>query len=140
MPTLPLAACVSASEWSRILLHWLDDTQAASVNVGIGKAQSTAIYQRPKREFEDEQGDRGNRGQRRYPQVTTRSRSPARPRSQIVCRFGKLQLAASRLRAVRCLWRGSVPIPAAAAGVPRWPGRIARAGSDRQALSVPPPK
>jgi len=45
----------------------------ASVNVGIGKAQSTAIYQRPKREFEDEikagrcrQGDRGNRGQRRH--------------------------------------------------------------------------
>jgi len=37
----------------------------ASVHVGIGKAQ-TAIYQRPKREFEDEQGDRGNRGQRRH--------------------------------------------------------------------------
>jgi len=49
-----------------ILLHRLDDTQVASVNVGIGKAQSTAIYQRPKREFEDEQGDRGNRGQRRH--------------------------------------------------------------------------
>jgi len=48
-----------------ILLHRLDDTQVASVNVGIGKAQ-TAICQRPKREFEDEQGDRGNRGQRRH--------------------------------------------------------------------------
>ena len=38
-----------------------------------GKTQSTAIYQRPKREFEDDvkagpcrQGDRGNRGQRRH--------------------------------------------------------------------------
>src|SRR6266852_9870623 len=35
-----------------ILLHRLDDTHVASVNVGIGKARTAAIYRRPSKEFE----------------------------------------------------------------------------------------
>ena len=37
-----------------ILLHRLDDTQVASVNVGIGKARTAAIYRRPSRDFEEQ--------------------------------------------------------------------------------------
>lgn len=37
-----------------IVLHRLDDTQVASVNVGIGKARTAAIYRRPSREFEEQ--------------------------------------------------------------------------------------
>ena len=37
-----------------ILLHRLDDTQVASVNVGIGKARTAAIYRRPSKVFEDQ--------------------------------------------------------------------------------------
>lgn len=37
-----------------ILLERLDDTQVASVEVGIGKARTAAIYRRPSKEFEDQ--------------------------------------------------------------------------------------
>lgn len=37
-----------------ILLHRLNDTQIASVNVGIGKARTAAIYRRPSRDFEEQ--------------------------------------------------------------------------------------
>jgi uncharacterized protein GlcG (DUF336 family) len=37
-----------------ILLHRLDDTQVASVDVGIGKARTAAIFRRPSREFEEQ--------------------------------------------------------------------------------------
>ncbi len=37
-----------------ILLHRLDDAQVASVNVGIGKARTAAIYRRPTRDFEEQ--------------------------------------------------------------------------------------
>ena len=37
-----------------ILLHRLDEAQVASVNVGIGKARTAAIYRRPSREFEEQ--------------------------------------------------------------------------------------
>jgi glc operon protein GlcG len=37
-----------------ILLHRLDDAQVASVNVGIGKARTAAIYRRPSKDFEDQ--------------------------------------------------------------------------------------
>jgi glc operon protein GlcG len=37
-----------------LLLHRLDDTQVASVNVGIGKARTAAIYRRPSKVFEDQ--------------------------------------------------------------------------------------
>jgi glc operon protein GlcG len=37
-----------------ILLHRLDDTQVASVNVGIGKARTAAMYRRPSKDFEDQ--------------------------------------------------------------------------------------
>src|SRR5512134_2050011 len=37
-----------------ILLHRLDDTQVASVEVGIGKARTAAIFRRPSKEFEDQ--------------------------------------------------------------------------------------
>src|SRR5713226_1105217 len=37
-----------------ILLYRLDDTQVASVNVGIGKARTAAIYRRPSKDFEDQ--------------------------------------------------------------------------------------
>ena len=37
-----------------ILLERLDDTQVASVEVGIGKARTAAIFRRPSREFEDQ--------------------------------------------------------------------------------------
>ena len=37
-----------------ILLHRLDDAQVASVNVGIGKARTAAIYRRPSRDFEEQ--------------------------------------------------------------------------------------
>src|SRR5262249_5654825 len=37
-----------------ILLERLDDTQVASVQVGIGKARTAAIFRRPSKEFEDQ--------------------------------------------------------------------------------------
>ncbi len=37
-----------------VLLHRLDDTQVASVQVGIGKARTAAIYRRPSKVFEDQ--------------------------------------------------------------------------------------
>jgi glc operon protein GlcG len=37
-----------------ILLQRLDDTQVASVEVGIGKARTAAIFRRPSKEFEDQ--------------------------------------------------------------------------------------
>jgi glc operon protein GlcG len=37
-----------------ILLQRLDDTQVASVEVGIGKARTAAIFRRPSRVFEDQ--------------------------------------------------------------------------------------
>jgi glc operon protein GlcG len=37
-----------------ILLHRQDDAQVASVNVGIGKARTAAIYRRPSKDFEDQ--------------------------------------------------------------------------------------
>ena len=37
-----------------ILLSRLDDTQVASVEVGIGKARTAAIFRRPSRVFEDQ--------------------------------------------------------------------------------------
>jgi glc operon protein GlcG len=39
---------------SLLLLEWLDDTQIASVNVGIDKARTAAIYRRPSKVFEDQ--------------------------------------------------------------------------------------
>jgi glc operon protein GlcG len=37
-----------------LLLERLDDTQVASVEVGIGKARTAAIFRRPSREFEEQ--------------------------------------------------------------------------------------
>jgi glc operon protein GlcG len=37
-----------------LLLERLDDTQVASVEVGIGKARTAAIFRRPSKEFEDQ--------------------------------------------------------------------------------------
>lgn len=37
-----------------ILLHRLDDTQVASVDVGIAKARTAAIFRRPSKDFEDQ--------------------------------------------------------------------------------------
>jgi glc operon protein GlcG len=37
-----------------IVLHRLDDTQVTSVNVGIGRARTAAIYRRPSKDFEDQ--------------------------------------------------------------------------------------
>ena len=37
-----------------VLLHRLDDTQVASVEVGIGKARTAAIFRRPSKEFEEQ--------------------------------------------------------------------------------------
>jgi len=39
---------------SLILLERLDDTQVASVEVGIGKARTAAIFRRPSKVFEDQ--------------------------------------------------------------------------------------
>ncbi|THJ20196.1 MAG: heme-binding protein [Nitrospira sp. CG24E] len=39
---------------SLLFLERLDDTQVASVNVGIDKARTAAIYRRPSRVFEDQ--------------------------------------------------------------------------------------
>ena len=39
---------------SLILLERLDDTQVASVDVGIGKARTAAIFRRPSKVFEDQ--------------------------------------------------------------------------------------
>src|SRR3989449_10979218 len=40
-----------------LLLERLDDTQAASVDVGIGKARTAAIFRRPSKVFEDQVRD-----------------------------------------------------------------------------------
>src|SRR6266481_4260673 len=37
-----------------LLLERLDDTQVASVDVGIGKARTAAIFRRPSKDFEDQ--------------------------------------------------------------------------------------
>src|SRR5215470_15992758 len=37
-----------------LVLQRLDDTQVASVEVGIGKARTAAIFRRPSREFEEQ--------------------------------------------------------------------------------------
>ena len=37
-----------------LLLERLDDTQVASVEVGIGKARTAAIFRRPSKDFEDQ--------------------------------------------------------------------------------------
>ena len=37
-----------------IVLHRMDEAQVASVNVGIGKARTAAIYRRPSRDFEEQ--------------------------------------------------------------------------------------
>jgi glc operon protein GlcG len=37
-----------------LVLHRLDDTQVASVEVGIGKARTAAIFRRPSRDFEEQ--------------------------------------------------------------------------------------
>lgn len=37
-----------------LVLNRLDDTQVASVEVGIGKARTAAIFRRPSKEFEDQ--------------------------------------------------------------------------------------
>jgi glc operon protein GlcG len=37
-----------------LVVHRLDDTQVASVEVGIGKARTAAIVRRPSREFEEQ--------------------------------------------------------------------------------------
>ena len=37
-----------------LLLNRLDDTQVASVEVGIGKARTAAIFRRPSRDFEEQ--------------------------------------------------------------------------------------
>jgi glc operon protein GlcG len=37
-----------------LLLRRLDDTQVASVEVGIGKARTAAIFRRPSKVFEDQ--------------------------------------------------------------------------------------
>src|SRR3989475_8470035 len=37
-----------------IVLERLDDTQVASVDVGIGKARTAAIFRRPSKEFEEQ--------------------------------------------------------------------------------------
>ncbi|HSD60880.1 MAG TPA: heme-binding protein [Burkholderiales bacterium] len=40
-----------------LVLHRLDDTQVASVEVGIGKARTAAIFRRPSKVFEDQVKD-----------------------------------------------------------------------------------
>jgi glc operon protein GlcG len=40
-----------------LVLHRLDDAQVASVEVGIGKARTAAIFRRPSRVFEDQVRD-----------------------------------------------------------------------------------
>ncbi|HSD20130.1 MAG TPA: heme-binding protein [Anaeromyxobacter sp.] len=37
-----------------LVLHRLDDTQVASVEVGVGKARTAAIFRRPSKVFEDQ--------------------------------------------------------------------------------------
>ncbi len=37
-----------------LVLHRLDNTQVASVEVGIGKARTAAIFRRPSKDFEDQ--------------------------------------------------------------------------------------
>src|ERR1044071_7610584 len=46
--------CVVDDGGHLLVLHRLDDTQVASVEVGIGKARTAAIFRRPSREFEEQ--------------------------------------------------------------------------------------
>ena len=90
-----------------ILLHRLANTHVTSVNVGIGKARTAAIYRRPSKEFED-------------------------------------QIKAGRIdgKAIGAIGvSGDTPqVDEAIAGRAQLARRVARAGSDRPARSVPPPK
>ena len=95
-----------------ILLHRLDNTQVASVNVGIGKARSAAIYRRPSKKFED--------------QIKARVR-------EISARHCPLPGGQVPLSPIGLDCRGS-------AGRTQMARRVDRAGSDRPARSVPSPK
>ena len=46
--------CVVDDAGHLLVLHRLDDTQVASVEVGIGKARTAAIFRRPSKDFEDQ--------------------------------------------------------------------------------------
>src|SRR5712691_7752698 len=49
--------CVVDDAGHLLVLHRLDDTQVASVEVGIGKARTAAIFRRPSKDFEDQVRD-----------------------------------------------------------------------------------
>src|SRR2546427_810593 len=46
--------CIVDDGGHLLVLHRLDDTQVASVEVGIGKARTAAIFRRPSKDFEDQ--------------------------------------------------------------------------------------
>jgi len=50
----PVVVAVVDDGGNLLLLHRLDDTQVASVEVGIGKARTAAIFRRPSRDFEEQ--------------------------------------------------------------------------------------
>src|SRR6266436_7785034 len=46
--------CIVDDGGHLLVLHRLDNTQVASVEVGIGKARTAAIFRRPSKDFEDQ--------------------------------------------------------------------------------------
>ena len=46
--------CIVDDGGHLLVLHRLDDTQVASVEVGIGKARTAAIFRWPRKDFEDQ--------------------------------------------------------------------------------------
>jgi uncharacterized protein GlcG (DUF336 family) len=50
----PVVIAVVDDGGSLLVLHRLDDTQVASVEVGIAKARTAAIFRRPSKVFEDQ--------------------------------------------------------------------------------------
>ncbi len=54
--------CIVDDGGHLLVLHRLDDTQVASVEVGIGKARTAAIFRRPSKDFEDQIRTRSSTG------------------------------------------------------------------------------
>ncbi|HSP98990.1 MAG TPA: heme-binding protein [Candidatus Dormibacteraeota bacterium] len=102
-----------------IVLERLDDTQVASVEVGIGKARTAAIFRRPSRDFEEQirngraakPGAAGRNAAAGRPAVARRRPGGRRHRGQrqhAAGRRGHRPRGRGGVRAVRSRWRSAI--------------------------------